>query len=58
MAVFDKGSYNERAKLRLRSSQDNKDMEKDMAYIHRIWDDGFRAGYQAAIDRYIPIDKK
>jgi hypothetical protein len=57
VAVFDKGSYSEKAKFRLRSSQDNKDMEKEMSYIHSIWNDGFKAGYQAAIDRYIPIEK-
>jgi hypothetical protein len=44
--VFDNGGFADRAKR-----------DKQSSPLKRYWNHGFNAGYQSALDRYIPADR-
>lgn len=48
MIVFDKGGFRERDKGKRRTSQSWTDHSED-------WEEGFKSGYKAALDRYIEL---
>lgn len=50
MAVFDKGGFTERAR---------QDKLASPAFKPKTdWNEGFDAGYKAALDRYIKVEQK